>query len=62
MSEIRIRAVDPELAEKANTIAKNYSKPLSRLLAPVIRKWVDEQPEKYKQPIRSDLDCQDSQQ
>ena len=60
MSEIRIRSIDPELAEQANTIAKNHSKPLSRLLVPVIRQWVKEQPDRYKQPIRSDLDSQDS--
>jgi hypothetical protein len=61
MSEIRIRAIDPELTEQANTIAKNYSKPLSRLLIPVIRQWIKDQPDRYKQPIRTDLDSADSQ-
>ena len=56
MSEIRIRKVKGDLAKTVVTIAKNQNTTISAILKPVIKKWVDEQPEILKRPIRTDLD------
>jgi len=48
--EIRVRPIPEKMFQELSNVAKNYGVSHSHLLKPLVAKFLDETPEKYKQP------------